>query len=170
MNGEFNMEISEDLTYRLIYEYAYPIDGEQLNKVTLGDKDNRICMFCGKTKDETTFKKEAHIIPAALGNRSLFSYKECDKCNEDIFSIYENDLVNLLQLDRIFIRGKGRRGASKYKPFKSNSYALNKPGTNGVSFYIDENESIFNLEEKENGTMVLKYKSYLHRYKEYYLL
>lgn len=153
------MELSEKLLYSLDYQYAYPVDGEQPQKCILGDKDNRVCMFCGKTKPETTFKKDAHIIPAALGNRSLFSNKECDKCNEDIFSIHENELVNLLQLDRIFIRGRPRKGSPKYRPNNSSSYITSSPGTNKVELYIDENESTFSVIEKENGSIVLKYVS-----------
>lgn len=153
------MELSEELLYSLVYQYAYPVHGEQPRKSVLGNKDNRVCMFCGKTKSETTFKKDAHIIPAALGNRSLFSYKECDKCNEYIFSIHENELVNLLQVERILIRGRPRKGSPKYRPYNSSSYMTSSPGTNQVELHVDGNESIFSVIEKDNGTIVLKYVS-----------
>lgn len=89
-----------------------------------GDKTNRQCMYYGKTKRETTFKKDAHVIPAGLGNRILFNYDECDRCNEHHFSNYENEIANFLMLDRIFIGARKRNGMPKYKPISLDSKVL----------------------------------------------
>lgn len=145
--------------YKLIYEYAYPVHDEQPAKQFLGlkDKTERVCIFCGRqSQDGATFKKNAHVIPAALGNTSLFNNEECDACNEHIFSIYENDLINYLQLERIFIRGRQRKGIPKYKPGKSNSYMESVKGSNTVSIIVDEQEKIFEVIEKENNTLLFR--------------
>lgn len=49
------------------------------------------CRFCATTVP-TKFRKEAHTIPEALGNKWLFSMDECDDCNNG-FSRYEGALA-----------------------------------------------------------------------------
>jgi hypothetical protein len=51
-------------------------------KIFLGDKNSRICRFCGQAKPEVSFRKEAHALPESIGNKSLFTYYECDACNQ----------------------------------------------------------------------------------------
>lgn len=48
----------------------------------------RRCRFCGRDATQTTFRNEAHLIPAFLGNRYLLFYNECDNCNK-IVSTFE---------------------------------------------------------------------------------
>ncbi len=69
---------------------------------------SRVCRFCKKDASETTFRKEAHIFPLALGNKYLVSDFECDSCNE-IFSRYENDFMNYLGITRTIAQTKGRK-------------------------------------------------------------
>src|SRR5260221_3955200 len=57
-----------------------------------GEKNNRVCRFCKRESSSTTFKSDAHLIPEMMGNKLLFSFYECDKCNS-IFSTYENELA-----------------------------------------------------------------------------
>lgn len=56
----------------------------------LGDRAR--CRYCGAT-DATAFGKatNAHALPVALGNRTLFALDECEACNTK-FSIYEDAL------------------------------------------------------------------------------
>ena len=51
-------------------------------KIILGEKEDRKCRFCGKRPPEVSFRKIAHAIPEALGNKSIQSLYECDSCNE----------------------------------------------------------------------------------------
>lgn len=146
------------MKYHQVYQYAYPVSGEQPKKEFLGNVQNKQCIFCKKGKSETSFKKDAHIIPAALGNRSLFNYDECDNCNEKIFSKYENDLLNYLQLERILIRGKPRKGSPKYRPINSKSFIASDPGTNQVTISVDENEHVFEVIEENTQENILLLK------------
>lgn len=68
------------------------------------------CRFCGKTKPEASFKKDAHVIPQFLGNRFVISSYECDTCNH-LFSQYEDSFANYL---------------SPYRPFSAIDNSRNK--------------------------------------------
>jgi len=85
----------------------------------LGTKKPRHCRFCDQSSPEVTFKKVAHAIPDFLGNRNVFSYFECDRCNA-IFARYEDSFANFLGASRTFhqLRGKGNK-VPKFKDKKN---------------------------------------------------
>ncbi|MGG4091495.1 hypothetical protein [Paenibacillus lautus] len=83
-------------------------------KTYLGDKNNRVCRFCGRNSNVVKFKKVAHAIPEMLGNHYLCTYYECDYCNE-IFSKLENDLGWFTELGRATIRLQGKYGPPTLK-------------------------------------------------------
>lgn len=84
-------------------------------KVYLGSKEKRVCRFCGHGKaDGVTFKKEAHALSHLIGNNSLFSYYECDSCNQK-FSVYENDLGEYMKFYHCVLKVSGKRGVPSYK-------------------------------------------------------
>lgn len=74
-------------------------------RVTVGTRGT--CRFCHRGPG-ATFRKVAHAIPEALGNKWVVSLDECDNCNE-LFSRYEGALADavapLLTLGGT--RGKG---------------------------------------------------------------
>lgn len=75
----------------------------------VGDRQNRVCRYCGKGKPEATFRKEAHAFPESIGNKWLISFDECDACN-DLFSMrLEDDFGKFTGPMRTMgrIRGKG---------------------------------------------------------------
>ncbi|HEE9034930.1 TPA: HNH endonuclease [Bacillus cereus] len=138
-----------------IYDFTHQDEGK---KVTFGEKSSRKCMYCGKIRGETTFKKDAHVIPAGLGNRILFNYNECDNCNEHYFGDYENELANFLMLDRIFIGAKKRRGMPKYKPNrKGNTSIEHLDNNNTVHIQIGDLEDKFEItHDTENNTVTYR--------------
>jgi len=85
------------------------------DKIVLGNKDERICRFCGLGELAVTFKDEAHAIPEAFGNKCLFSYYECDACNHFFGIGIENDLGNWSKPSRTFSRIRGKRGVPSLK-------------------------------------------------------
>lgn len=93
---------------------SYPIiDGDK--KIFLGEKEKRTCRFCGRSKaDGVTFKKEAHALSNLIGNNSLFSYYECDECNQR-FSIYEGDFAEFMKIYHCILKVKGKRGIPSYR-------------------------------------------------------
>ncbi|MFB4325981.1 HNH endonuclease [Priestia sp. BR_2] len=143
------------MLYQLIKEpYSYELDVTG-NKDFLGISQNKKCIFCGKTENEVSFKKVAHVIPAALGNRVLFNHEECDVCNEQFFSKHENELVNFLMLDRVFVRARKRNGSPKYKPSGGESYIEGKVGTNQVRLNLLDGEDSFEIIETDGGNTII---------------
>lgn len=145
--------------YKLLIDpFLYPIVQKEQQKVSpiyFGERSKKICIYCGKSSDITSFKKEAHVIPAALGNRTLFNYNECDHCNEHIFSSVENELANYLMLDRIFIGAKKRNGFPKFKASsKGNSSIEHSADSRTIILKVDETESKFEVIVDETKKLI----------------
>lgn len=103
------------------------------------------CIFCLKnTSQGATFEKDAHFLPAGLGNNTYFNNKrECDTCNGTI-STYESSLINYLTVDRIFSRGSSRRAFKELvKETEDGSYFKSKPNNkNKIEIGLIENGQI----------------------------
>lgn len=84
-------------------------------KKFLGDKNSRICRFCGKTCPQVTFRKNAHALPESVGNKSLFTYYECDSCNQMFGDGIENDFGNWSKPFRTSNRIDGKGGVPTIK-------------------------------------------------------
>lgn len=91
------------------------------------DKSKRVCRYCNKSKPEVSFKKVAHSISEALGNKKIITNDECDTCNEKFGKGIENDLILYLSLFRNLFGIKGKKGIPKLK---------------GKNFEIINNETI----------------------------
>lgn len=77
-------------------------------------KQDRRCRFCNRTlADDAKFEKEAHAIPACMGNKLLKLHDECDDCNQHFGDNVEPTLAELLKIQRVFlgIEGRGKRAA-----------------------------------------------------------
>jgi hypothetical protein len=81
----------------------------------LGNEGAGKCRFCLKTTPDVTFENEAHAIPEALGNKSLFSYYECDNCNGTFGKGIENDFGNWSKPIRTMLRIRGKNGVPAIK-------------------------------------------------------
>lgn len=72
-------------------------------------RSDRTCRFCGGTTNSgARFDKEAHAIPAAMGNKYLKLADECDTCNEHFGEKIEPTLVELLNIQRVFLSIESR--------------------------------------------------------------
>lgn len=111
-----------------------------------------------------SFKKVAHSISEALGNKTIITNDECDTCNEKFGQGIETDLINYLNFFRVFFGVRGKSGVPKLK---------------GKNFEITNNEAIeiiqrlsdkelkdsisnnfeFRLETKQNVTKQNIYKA-----------
>ncbi len=112
------------------------------------DKNKRKCRYCHRGFNEVKFSQDAHAISDLLGNNVLFSYEECDECNNYFGSHCEQDFGEFLRLERCFYGIKGRSGIPKI-------------GIPYVSFE-GESKKFKNLKEEERNTSNivpdLKYK------------
>lgn len=93
----------------------FAFDESTRKKIGESDKNKRICRFCGKASGEVTFRKIAHSISEALGNKKIITNDECDSCNEKFGSGIENDLILYLNLYRNVFGIKGKNGVPKLK-------------------------------------------------------
>jgi len=87
-------------------------------KKSIGEKskDKRRCRFCDRAQiDGATFKKIAHAIPFALGNKNLILNEECDSCNEYFGSSIEPNFIYQYDILRSFHGLEGRGGNIKIK-------------------------------------------------------
>lgn len=102
--------------YSLVREVSIPCSGPTPKRDVIGsrDPDARRCAFCGRSPAEVSFKKEAHTVPAAFGNRHLFTYEECDPCNESFGNELDQHFTNYLASERI-VAGCRKRGGSSIK-------------------------------------------------------
>jgi len=136
----FFEKIGEEMTERLRWYashydvcYQYFFTGR---RHYIGHKNNRVCRFCQKAQPDVTFKKTAHAIPHFIGNNSLFSYEECDSCNE-LFSKYEDSFAKYIGLGRTL---SGIKGKTKVPSYKSPS-ELSRIDRNSQRFRIFDNIS-----------------------------
>lgn len=127
--------------WRPLFEYAYDKDGPR-ERTFVGDRSVRRCRFCDRTVPSATFRKDAHIIPTAFGNRTLFSLEECDDCNEHAGSPLENDLAAFLTLERAMGRMRSRKGGVKFRHPGKESFIESHVSSDTVrlSRMVDETE------------------------------
>lgn len=97
------------------------------NKIGELDKSKRVCRYCNKRSPEVSFRKVAHSISEALGNKKIITNDECDACNEKFGKGIENDLILYLNLYRVFFGIRGKKGIPKFK---------------GKKFEIENNKTI----------------------------
>ena len=95
----------------------FAFDADRKNNIKIGesDKSKRVCRYCNKKSPEVSFKKVAHSISEALGNKKIITNDECDACNEKFGEGIENDLILYLNPYRVFFRIRGKNGIPKLK-------------------------------------------------------
>lgn len=119
--GEDFEKITKEIDYFfgvLIYSYEmFAFDADTKNNIKIGepDKSKRVCRYCNKRSPDVSFKKKAHSISEALGNKKIITNDECDACNEKFGKGIENDLILYLNLYRVFFRIRGKNGIPKLK-------------------------------------------------------
>lgn len=112
-------------------------DENTRSKIGEPDKTKRVCRFCNKSADEVKFKKIAHSISEALGNKKIITNDECDTCNEKFGSGIENDLILYLNLYRNIFGIKGKNGIPK---LKGKNFELENNGTIEIKQYLTDEE------------------------------
>jgi len=114
------------------------------SKKTIGEscKKRRTCRFCMRKykPKEVTFKKKAHAIPEALGNKYIFLNEECDTCNEYFSKTIEPAIIEYVNLFRVFY---GVRGKGGIKGVKGKNFELIPSNTNkGMILHIFDDNAV----------------------------
>ncbi|MEB2489285.1 HNH endonuclease [Burkholderia multivorans] len=134
------------------YGATYGLAGEWFlnvgEKIILKRRDGlRICRFCGLGDQDVEFRKEAHALPEAMGNKSLFSEYECDRCNEIFGSTIEDDFGNWSKPMRTLMRISGKKGVPSLRKGPNGGWRIDyKNSQLQVTAY--ESEPIFEVDEK----------------------
>jgi len=128
----------DDLFGVLMNSYEmFAFDENTKNKIGEPDKSKRVCRYCNKTNPEVSFKKVAHSISEALGNKKIITNDECDTCNEKFGTGIENDLILYLNLYRNFFGIKGKNGIPK---LKGKNFEIENKGTIEIKQILSDEE------------------------------
>lgn len=79
-----------------------------------GRRGDKTCRFCGRPEGKAPFKKVAHAVSEALGNKVLISLEECDDCNKATSEV-ESDLMSFVRGEITLAQIKGKRGVPSIK-------------------------------------------------------
>ena len=115
------------------------------DKVFISDGEIRLCRFCQKGENETTFRNESHAIPECLGNHQLILLDECDECNKFFSEKLEGHLDKFTKPYRIAGQISGKRGIPNYRTNnKKSRIEFNDQQTIksqiGEDFFVVDNE------------------------------
>lgn len=127
-------------------------------KTFLGNKKERICKFCKRTSPEVKFHNKAHLFPSFMDNDKLFSYFECDTCNEQ-FSLYEDSLAKFIGPSRTIMKigTKDQRQIPKFKnQYTGCSIEVNEMGGLKIFTFADTNEFSINKRKRTAFLSTLK--------------
>lgn len=130
-----------DLFGDLRNEYSIHVfDGNKKYEVGEKAKDKRICRYCGKSMPKVSFKKVAHAISEALGNKKIVSLEECDVCNQKFGDGIEEDLILYLQLFRSFFGIQRKKGGNIH--FKGENFDIKRDldGKIKMGYIIDKEQ------------------------------
>lgn len=128
----------DDLFRVLMNSYEmFAFDENTRNKIGEPDKSKRVCRFCNKSNGDVSFKKVAHSISEALGNKKIITNDECDTCNEKFGTGIENDLILYLNLYRNVFGIKGKNGIPK---LKGKNFEIENKGTIEIKQILTDEE------------------------------
>ena len=116
-------------------------------KVELRSSEKGLCRFCDRRAPAVTFKKEAHALPHALGNKSLTTDYECDECNEAFGQGIENDLGAWTLPIRWLAQIRGNGGLPKIKRSSKGGWRF---GFNekGAAVTQRDGDDVFEIDEE----------------------
>lgn len=138
------------------YTLSFKVHLNEDKKIYLGDKNATTCRFCKRTEPEVHFKQDTHALPEFMGNKYLFSYYECDDCNQK-FSILESNMAEYMKLYHTMSQVKGKKGIPSFKPNMQQKSRIDV-GEDKVNIQIYEGDDFsYNINEDNkiitiNGT------------------
>lgn len=124
------------------------------DKIYLGKKEDETCRFCSKKYPKVTFNKIAHAIPEFTNNHTLFSYYECDDCNEKFARTLETHMGDYMNPYHTLSQVRGKKGVPSYR--KGGEKSRIDLRTEGLHIESHHGErDIFEFDEK-NKTLTIK--------------
>ena len=144
--------------YKCIINKTFIASIGNTHKIFIPAKKEKVvrCAICLKPKGQVTFKKEAHIIPACLGNGIYFSNEECDACNDRLNNNYDSHFGHMTAPIRGLYQIPNRQGKPKwtygggpsqikFAPENGLAIALGKPN-DAVKVQLDDEKHEVRIE------------------------
>lgn len=126
----------------------------------LGDRSNRVCRYCSRSRPAVTFKKVAHAFPEQIGNKALLDAWECDACNEHFSKAVEDDFAKWSQPLRSTGRIFGKQGVPRYKS-KDKGMRVESPSGKELRIHVGENDLRYEVDsERKMLTLKLERQPY----------
>lgn len=147
-----------DENYDLLSSGNY---GSGKNKY-IGCKDplKKRCRFCGKGKDETSFKNVSHAIPEFLGNHQLILLNECDECNKLFSENLEDHLDKYTKPYRTLAHVKGKNKIPSYKS-KNELSRISAGKDVEIEFWQQPGSDMLTNETPNSMKFKLEFESYI---------
>lgn len=113
---QYKGELKFDAAYENCVEKFCDPRNTVNHRVYIGEKQNQrqICCFCSRPSPDVSFSKDAHALPACLGNRIFFTREECDDCNDRFGREFENHLANMTEAERALLQIPSRGAPPKW--------------------------------------------------------
>lgn len=131
--------------YRIVGQWMLDPDKEQF----LGDSNSKKCRFCDRGEPEATFETLAHAIPESIGNKSLFSYYECDDCNARFGRGIEREFGNWSNPIRAMTRIKGKKGVPVVEKQGKLGWRVETDEQGDLRMEMKEAAPIFSVDEEK---------------------
>lgn len=145
-----------------LFEYhSYGFDGL---KVYVGNREYPVCRFCEET-DKKKFSDKAHAIGESLGNKTLFCYEECNKCNHTLNKIEEN-FLRLMDIRRAMYH-INRKDTSTVPTIHGSNFAIRPNEDGSAELYIMQEDIDSSVNINKPFTFQLKQHSVLSDEKIY---
>ncbi len=85
-----------ELTFAAHYELIARLRMDGISPRHFGSEAKPRCRFCERTAPRATFDGPRPVVPASLGNESLFTFEECDDCRAQYDESVSGDLDRFL--------------------------------------------------------------------------
>ena len=145
-----------------LFEYhSYGFDGL---KIYVGDRNHPVCRFCDET-EKKNFSNKAHAIGESLGNKTLFCYEECNKCNHTLNKI-EDNFLRLMDIRRAMYH-INRKDTTTAPTIYGSNFAILPSEKGSAELYIMQETIDSSIDINKPFTIQLKQHSVLSDEKIY---
>ncbi len=144
---------------RLVYDIRMYGDSTK-ERVGEPDKQKRVCRYCHRSMPEVSFKKVAHTISEALGNKSIKTNDECDECNQFFGDTIEQDFLSIFDVPRLFYGIKNKNGIPH--KFVGENYTIEKDdlGDFKIRYRMKDGEHVPTEEDVLKGIKLTPKRSF----------